>query len=106
MDMDTFIYQTVCIISAAYIVFCAVHAAQHVADPAERGGWVAVILIFTVVGATLYLLTKYRKFLAIGKGKWIFGKKTGYFPSKTYFCLSDTEKTSSLLPTEKEVKLE
>ena len=75
------------------VVFFAVHAAEHIADPIDRGSWVLLIVMLPIFGATLYLLTKYRRFWSIGKGKWIPSKsKTPYFPSKEFYCLSDAER--------------
>jgi hypothetical protein len=74
-----------------YIGFFAVHAAQRVEDPVQRLGWLLLIVGLNVLGTTLYLLTKYRKFRAIGKGNWIVAKKWTW-SVVDYFQLSEAER--------------
>lgn len=74
-----------------YIGFFAIHAAQRVEDPVQRLGWLFLIVGLNIFGATLYLLTKYRKFKAIGKGNWIVAKEWTW-SVKEYFCLSEAER--------------
>jgi len=74
-----------------YVGFFALHAAQHVADPSDRSGWLVLIIGFNLFGATLYLVTKYRKFKAVGKGNLISAKKRNF---SDFFKLSEEEKRS------------
>lgn len=78
-----------------YVGFFALHAAQHVADPVQRAGWLLIIIWLTIFGTTLYLFTKYQKFRAIGKGKLIVDRKWTWSWPKEYFNLSETEKLGS-----------
>jgi hypothetical protein len=82
-----------------YVGFFAIHAVQRVADPEERAGWLLMIVFMSIFGTTLYLLTKYRKFRAIGKGGWLVDRKWKGAPLKDYwayykrcFSLSEAEK--------------
>ena len=75
------------------IGFLAIHAAQRVEDPVQRAGWLMLIVVLNVLGATLYLLTKYQKFRSIGKGNLIVAKQWTW-SLKEYFCLSEAEKGS------------
>jgi hypothetical protein len=74
-----------------YVVFFALHAVQRIADPVERLTWVIIIVWANVFGATLYLLTKYRKFRAVGKGGFIRATDRGWRWPKEFFCLSEAE---------------
>jgi hypothetical protein len=82
-----------------YVGFFAGHAAQRVADPTERLGWLLLIVGLNVFGATLYLLTKYRKFKAVGKGSWVFAKhwKWSSKEGRDFFRLSEAEKSQPIL---------
>ena len=74
-----------------YIGFFAVHAAQRVEDPVQRLGWLLLIVGLNVFGTTLYLLTKYRKFRAVGKGNWIVARQWTWSIGD-YFRLSEAER--------------
>ncbi|HUB66060.1 MAG TPA: hypothetical protein VL981_01090 [Candidatus Methylacidiphilales bacterium] len=76
-----------------YVGFFALHAIQRIADPIERVGWVLLIVPLTIFGTTLYLLTKYRKFWAIGKGGLIVDRQRKW--NSAFFCLSNAERTDS-----------
>ena len=58
-----------------YTAFFAIHAVQHVADPADRAGWLLIIVPFTIFGATFYFCTKYQQFKKIGKGGLIRARR-------------------------------
>jgi hypothetical protein len=81
-----------------YLGFFALHAAQHVADPIQRAGWIILIVFLNIFGATLYLCTKYRKFRAISKGGLIVDKRPKWVALKdwaslrAYFDLSEAER--------------
>jgi hypothetical protein len=74
-----------------YVGFFALHAVQRIADPIERLWWVLIIVSANVFGATLYMLTKYRKFRAVGKGGFICATDRRWRWPKEYFCLSAAE---------------
>jgi hypothetical protein len=77
-----------------YVGFFALHAVQRIADPIERVWWVIIILWANIFGATLYMLTKYRKFRAVGKGGFLPVTDRRYrrwrWP-REFFCLSAAE---------------
>jgi hypothetical protein len=74
-----------------YTLFFAIHAAQRVADPFERGVWLVIILVSNVLGATFYFLTKYRRFKAIGKGRLLFPRRNNQ-TLKSFISLTESEK--------------
>lgn len=72
-----------------YCGFATLHAAQRVADPHERGSWIAFTLMANVFGSCVYYCTKYQAFREIGKGGLIRSKdKT----KGKMFELSEAEK--------------
>jgi hypothetical protein len=50
-----------------YCGFAALHAVQHVSDPAERAWWVILTVVFNIAGSCIYYFTKYQAFRKIGK---------------------------------------
>jgi hypothetical protein len=51
-----------------YCGFAALHSVSHVEDPSDRMAWIALTVIFNVVGSLIYYLTKYQDFRAHGLG--------------------------------------
>jgi len=87
-----------------YVGFFALHAIQRISDPEERAFWAIMIIWFNLLGATVYLFTKYRQFKKIGKGSLIFSKqKPGNFFSMASWKsdLSDFKKMFTLTEAEK-----
>lgn len=58
-----------------YCGFAAVHAVQRTEDPQDRAGWIILIVLGNLFGATLYLCTKYQLFRAIGKGSLMLDRR-------------------------------
>ena len=73
----------------AYTAFFALHAAQHVAGPTDRGAWLLIIIPFTFIGATIYFATKYQRFRRMGKGGLI--REHNWRGWKSFIELSEAE---------------
>jgi len=76
-----------------YCGFAAIHAAQHVADPQDRAGWLIIVIAFTALGSIFYLLTKYQCFRKIGKGSLIRGRWKWRFSK--FWQLTEDEKAKN-----------